>query len=113
VNFDVSGLQQVSDETSDLYGVEVTGSHRFSYLPGLLSGLGAKVSYNYVDSNFEFEDSRYGDVFQGQADGSVIQTNEGIIRPGGLPGLSKHTLSTQVYYQVGDAPLTISLKTSA
>jgi len=110
VNFDVSGLQQVNDETSDLYGVEVTGSHRFSYLPGLLSGLGAKVSYNYVDSNFEFEDSRYGDIFQGQADGSVIQTNEGIIRPGGLPGLSKHTLSTQVYYQVGEFDMQVNYK---
>lgn len=110
VNFDVSGLQQVSDDASDLYGLEFTGSHNFSYLPGLLSGFGAKVSYNYVDSNFEFQDSRYGDIFQGQADGSVVQTNTGIIAPAGLPGLSKHTLSAQGYYQAGGLDLSLRYK---
>ncbi len=110
VTFDVAGLQQVSDETSNLYGVELTGSHRFSYLPGLFSGLGAKVSYNYVDSDFEFEDSRYGNIFQGLADGSSVQTNAGIIAPGGLPGLSKHTLSAQAYYQTGDLDLSVRYK---
>ena len=110
VDFDISGLQQVSDETSDLFGVEVTASHRFSYLPGLLSGLGTKISYNYVDSNFEFQDSRYGDVFQGQADGSVIQTNEGIIAPGDIPGLSNHTLFGQVYYQIGEFDMQVNYK---
>ena len=109
-SFDVSGLQQVSDEESELFGVEFTGSHSFSYLPGLLSGLGAKVSYNYVDSNFEFEDSRYGDQFRGLADGSVVQTNQGIIAPGGLPGLSKHTLSAQVYYQTGPFDMQVNYK---
>ena len=110
VNFDVSGLQQVSDETSDLFGFEFTGSHSFSYLPGLLSGLGARLSYNYVDSNFEFQDSRYGDVFQGQADGSVVQTNAGVIAPGDVPGLSEHTLSAQAYYQIGDFDMQVNYK---
>ena len=110
VSFDVSGLQQVNDDKSDLYGIELTGSHRFSYLPGLLSGLGAKLSYNYVDSNFEFEDSRYGDQFVGQADGTFLQTNEGIIAPAGLAGLSKHTLSAQAYYQIGDLDLQVNYK---
>jgi len=110
VTFDVTGLQQVSDDTSDLFGVEFTGTHRFSYLPGLLSGLGAKISYNYVDSNFEFEDSRYGDQFQGQADGTFVQTNQGIIAPGGLPGLSKHTLSAQAYYQIGEFDMQVNYK---
>jgi len=108
--FDVSGLQQVSDDTSNLFGVEFTGSHRFSYLPGFLSGLGAKISYNYVDSDFEFEDSRYGDQFEGLADGTIVQTNAGIIAPGGLPGLSKHTLSAQAYYQIGDFDMQVNYK---
>ncbi len=110
VSFDVSGLQQVNDETSNLFGVEFTGTHRFSYLPGILSGLGAKVSYNFVESDFEFEDSRYGDIFEGQADGSFIQTNRGIIAPGGLPGLSKHTLSAQVYYSTGPFDAQVNYK---
>jgi len=110
VTFDVSGLQQVSDDTSNLFGIEFTGTHRFSYLPGFLSGLGAKISYNYVDSDFEFEDSRYGDQFQGQADGTFVQTNQGIIAPGGLPGLSKHTLSAQAYYQIGEFDMQVNYK---
>jgi len=103
----------VENETYLLNGEEAsfdTGTHRFSYLPGLLSGLGAKLSYNYVDSDFEFEDSRYGDRFVGQADGSFIQTNDGIIAPGGLPGLSKHTLSAQAYYQIGDFDMQVNYK---
>lgn len=109
VQFPVS-VQQTSEETSNLFGVEVTAAHRFSYLPGFLSGFGAKISYNYVDSNFEFEDSRYGDLFTRQLDGTIIQTNEGIIAPGGLPGLSENTLSAQVYYQIGDLDLQVNYK---
>lgn len=108
--FSVEGLQQVSNETSDLFGIEFTGSHNFSYLPGLLSGLGAKISYNYVDTDFDFEDSRYGDIFEGQEDGSIIQINEGIIDPGSLPGLSKHTLSAQAYYQISDFDFQVNYK---
>ena len=103
-------VSQTSDDESTLFGIEVTASHGFTYLPGLLSGLGVKLSYNYVDSNFEFEDSRYGDGFQRQLDGSVIQTNEGIIAPGGLPGLSENTVSAQVYYGIGDLDLQVNYK---
>ena len=109
VTFPVS-VQQVSDDSSDLYGVELTATHRFSYLPGYLSGLGAKVSYNYAESNFEFEDSRYGDSFTRQLDGSVVQNSEGIIAPAGLPGLSKQVLSTQLYYQIGKLDLQANYK---
>jgi len=116
--FDVNGVditrdvsvQQTSDETSLLYGFEVTASHGFTYLPGLLSGLGAKLSYNYVTSNFEFEDSRYGDAFVRQLDGSLIQTNDGIIAPANLPGLSENVLSAQVYYGIGNLDLQVNYK---
>ena len=103
-------VTQTSDQTSNLFGVEMTASHRFSYLPGLLSGLGAKVSYNYVDSNFEFEDRRYGDRFIRNTDGTVTQIAQGIIAPGGLPGLSKNTLSAQVYYGIGALDLAVNYK---
>jgi TonB-dependent receptor len=97
----VSGLQEVAQEGSGLVGFEVTGSHRFSYLPGYLSGLGVKASYNYASSDFEFEDSLYGDVFERDINGNLIQTNTGIVAPGGLPGLSENTFSGTVYYQIG------------
>ena len=98
-------IQQTNEETSSLYGVEVTGAHRFSYLPGLWSGLGVKASYNFADSDFEFEDSRYGDQFIREANGTLTQVAEGIIAPGNIPGLSKHVFSGQVYYQIGDLDL--------
>jgi len=103
-------VQQVSDETSGLFGVEFTGSHNFSYLPGAWSGLGAKISYNYVNSTFEFEDSRYGDSFRRELDGSLTQLSEGIIAPGGLPGLSNHVFSGQLYYQIGNLDLQANYK---
>ncbi len=106
---DVS-VSQVSDDESALFGIELTASHAFTYLPGILSGLGAKVSYNYVTSDFEFEDSRYGDVYERQLDGTVIQTNEGIIAPAGLPGLSENTMSAQVYYDIGALDLSVRYK---
>ena len=116
--FDVNGsplqrdvsVQQTTDETSQLYGFELTASHAFTYLPGYLSGLGFKVSYNYATSNFETEDSRFGDLFIEDTDGNIVQTNLGIIAPGGLPGLSEHTLSAQGYYEIGDLDLSVRYK---
>jgi TonB-dependent receptor len=83
-------VQQASNESSDLFGIEITGAHNFSYLPGFWSGFGVKASYNYVDSNFEFEDSLYGDRGFRDANGTFVQTHEGIVAPGGLPGLSEN-----------------------
>ena len=106
----VSGLQEVSRDNSSLFGVEITGSHRFSYLPGLLSGFGVKASYNHVVSDFEFEDSLYGDRFTRQLDGTLVQTHEGIVEPGSLPGLSENVFSGTLYYQVGDLDLSAIYK---
>ncbi len=110
ITLPVSGLQEVTDEKSGLFGVEITGSHRFSYLPGYLSGLGVKASYNHVTSDFEFEDSLYGDRFTRQLDGTVVQTHEGIVAPGGLPGLSENVFSGTVYYQIGGLDLSAIYK---
>lgn len=104
VTFPVS-VQQVNEDTNDLYGFEITASHGFSYLPGLLSGFGTKLSYNYADTDFEFEDSLYGNQFQRDLDGNVTQTNAGIVPAASIPGLSKHVFSGQVYYQIGDLDL--------
>lgn len=95
----IVATQQVSDDTSTIYGVEITASHAFTYLPGLLSGLGAKVSYNYADSNFEFEDAQFGSA-------SIISGGEtvqrvGIVDPADIFGFSKHVASAQLYYQGG------------
>lgn len=94
-------LSQTNNDTSDLFGIELTATHNFSYLPGLLSGFGAKISYNWADSSFEFEDSNLGDRGFIDENGEFILTNEGIIAPGNVPGFSEQTFSGQVYYQIG------------
>ncbi|GMG85868.1 hypothetical protein MNKW57_01890 [Biformimicrobium ophioploci] len=94
-------MTQTNEDTNDLNGIEITGTHRFSYLPGLLSGLGTKISYNYADSDFEFEDSNYGSITVLADDGSVYSQTKGIVAPGNVPGFSEHVFSGQLYYQIG------------
>ncbi len=96
-----------TDENSNIFGVEVNAAHAFTYLPGALSGLGFKVSYNYADSNFEFEDGQFGEAVTLDETGEVVSIREGFIPPANLVGLSEHTANGQVYYNVGGATLTL------
>ncbi len=89
---------QVSGDKSELTGLELTATHSFGYLPGFLSGFGAKFSYNYADSDFEFEDGHGGDGISFDADGNPSQLL-GLLEPAGLWGLSRHTSATQLYWQ--------------
>jgi len=89
-----------TNETSTIYGIEVTAAHRFSYLPAPFDGLGFKLSYNFADSNFEFEDDVLGALTTIAPDGTRTTSN-GLVAPGNLPGFSKHVLSAQVYYEIG------------
>lgn len=89
---------QVSDEKSELLGFEFTATHAFDYLPRFLSGFGVKVSYNYADTDFEFEDAFGGDGTRFEPDGTPIPLI-GIAPPGELFGLSRHTSSSQIYWQ--------------
>ena len=52
---------QISDKDSTIKGFELSLTHSFDYLPGFWSGFGGKFSYNYADSDFEFEDQYGGD----------------------------------------------------
>ncbi|WP_299074892.1 TonB-dependent receptor [uncultured Paraglaciecola sp.] len=85
-----------TDESSDLFGIEASLAYRWD------SGVGVKLGYNYADTDYEFEDSLYGDTFNTGLDGVTTQLTEGIVAPGGVPGFSEHVFSGQVYYQVGD-----------
>ena len=89
---------QVSDKESSLRGVEITATHSFDYLPGILGGFGGKISYNYADSDFEFEDGHGGDGISFDADGNATPLL-GLLPPAGLWGLSRHTSATQIYWQ--------------
>ncbi len=100
----------IGGDSTEIFGFEATVSHAFDYLPGYLSGFGLKGSYNYADSNFEAEDGTFGEITQLDGDGNVIGVLSGIVPPVNLQGLSKHTLSTQLYYGIGDLNLTGILK---
>lgn len=90
-----------SPDKSRIYGLELTAATRFSFLPKPLDGLGAKVSYNYADSNFETQDIRLGD----QYDPETETVSPGIIPPANISGYSKHVLSAQAYYEIGPVSL--------
>lgn len=90
-----------SPDKSRIYGLELTAATRFSFLPKPLDGLGAKVSYNYADSNFETQDIRLGDIYDPETD----TVTPGIIPPANISGYSKHVLSAQAYYQIGPVSL--------
>ncbi len=92
-----------TDESSEIYGFEATASHAFSYLPGAWSGLGFKLSYNYADSDFEFEDGQFGEAVTLAENGDILSVREGFVPAADLVGLSKHTANGQVYFDIGEA----------
>ena len=85
-----------TDTESDLYGIEMSLAYLWD------NGIGMKIGYNYADTDFEFEDSLYGDTFVIGLDGASTQLTEGIVAPASVPGFSEHVFSGQVYYQIGD-----------
>lgn len=103
-------VQTTTNEQSTIFGIEATAAHAFTYLPGYLSGLGFQVSYNYADSDFEFESGRQGENVVFDENGNVVSTLTGIIPPANLPGLSEHTASGQLYYDIGNFNITGILK---
>ena len=94
-------VDTATDDTSDLFGVELTVAHRFSNLPAPFDGLGVKASYNYADSNYETHDLRLGD----QVDPVTGVVTPGFIESAGIFGLSNHVFSGSVYYEFGPVEL--------
>ncbi|MBB1404627.1 TonB-dependent receptor [Pseudoalteromonas sp. SG44-5] len=84
-----------SDEDSEILGLEASFSYRWD------NGIGMKFGYNFADTDFEFQDSLYGDTYETDVDGNSTQLQAGIIPPASVPGFSKHVFSSQLYYQIG------------
>ncbi len=93
-----------TDDEADLFGIETSIAYRWD------SGIGIKIGYNYADTDFEFEDSLYGDTFITDLDGNTTQLTAGIIPPGSVPGFSEHVFSSQLYYQIGELDTAIIYK---
>jgi TonB-dependent receptor len=73
-------------ETRNLYGLEFTGSHAFTWLPDPLDGFGVQASVNRAFANFEYPDTS----------GNAISN---YLDPANLIGLSKWTASGSVYFE--------------
>ncbi|MEM6793881.1 MAG: TonB-dependent receptor [Acidobacteriota bacterium] len=87
-------------DSSEIFGIEFTGSHSFSYLASpFWSGFGVKASYNYASSDFEFEDQNFGASLVLDEAGNVVSERVGIVAPAEIFGLSEHVFSAQVYYE--------------
>lgn len=93
-------VQQTTEDTSTIYGFEVTATHAFSYLPDFWSNFGVKLSYNWADSDFEVEDANFGASSIVGVDGSVSE-RVGIVEPAEIFGFSDTVASAQFYYQEG------------
>lgn len=93
-------VQQTTNDKSTIYGVEMTASHAFSYLPDFWSNFGVKLSYNWANSDFEVEDVKFGASNIIELDGSVTE-RVGIADPAELFGFSDTVISSQFYYQDG------------
>mgnify|MGYP000438145657 CR=1 FL=1 len=95
-------VYDVSDDTSTIYGFEITAAHNLNYLDSWLRGFGTKLSLSVAESDFEFEDSNYGTIYRTELDGSKTQLTQGIIAPANLPGFSDVVFSGQLYYGMGN-----------
>jgi TonB-dependent receptor len=82
----------VNSDGGTLKGVEFAYQQVYDFLPGLLSGLGAGLTYTYVDAG-DFNNSSLG--------------SEQSPLAGGLPlaGVSKHTVNAVAFYEKGPVSL--------
>lgn len=94
-------VSQTNQDTSTLYGVEITAAHNLNWVDNWMRGFGAKIGLNLGNSNFEFEDSNYGDVYQRDLDGNLVQKTIGIVAPANIPGFSDTVFSGNLYYGIG------------
>jgi iron complex outermembrane receptor protein len=74
---------QTSNDSSTIRGVELTAQKHFTELPGIWSGLGAKIAYNYADSDFVTPEPG----------------SPGLVADANLFGFSKNVASASVYWE--------------
>ncbi|BFM10125.1 hypothetical protein R50072_02780 [Simiduia litorea] len=93
-----------TEDTSNMYGIEISAAYRWD------TGIGVKMGYNWADTDFEFEDSNYGDTYTTDLNGVTTQLTQGIVDPASVPGFSKHVFNGQVYYQIGEFDMAVIYK---
>ena len=99
---------RTDDDARNLVGFEITAAHAFTYLPGILSGLGAKLAINLAYSDFEFEDANFGSSTVVGDNGEIGRV--GIVEPANIFGFSSLVMSGQAYWEIGDFDLQVIVK---
>ena len=101
-------LAETDDDERNLLGFELTAAHAFSYLPGILSGLGAKIGLNAAYSDFEFQDQNFGSAVVFDADGESRRV--GIVEPANIFGFSSLVFNGQAYWAIGNFDAQVIVK---
>ena len=84
-----------------LKGFEIAYQQTFDFLPGLLSGLGAQLTYTYVDGS-DFSNPNLSDVGQSSITTAANQLAGGaFVAQQPLAGISEHALNATVFYEQG------------
>jgi TonB-dependent receptor len=88
INTDILFNTPVNSDGGTLKGAEIAYQQTYDFLPGVLSGLGAGLTYTYVDAG-DFNNASLG--------------SEQSPLSGGLPlaGVSKHTVNAVGFYEKG------------
>lgn len=79
-----------SDESSTLWGLEFSLQHQFENLPGVLSGLGVELGYNYANSDFEVPDP------------TAVDSNNPLalfVEPANISGFSDNNGNLSVFWE--------------
>jgi TonB-dependent receptor len=101
-----------SSSVGKLYGFEANFQTFFTFLPGLLSGLGAQLNYTYVhqsgiDNSNLINATSGGDVGAIGAGQPALGGTGNVIDSHQLAGVSKHTINAVALYEKG--PLAVRL----
>jgi TonB-dependent receptor len=98
----VTSYQPVNaPDTATIKGFELSYQQNYTFLPGLLSGLGLQANYTYVDSK-GVPQSTLSSTDPNVAAGNISNIPGSSFQ---LQGLSRHTFNVVPYYEKG--PLTL------
>ncbi|WP_255587152.1 TonB-dependent receptor [Hephaestia mangrovi] len=102
-----------SSGTGKLYGVEAAYQTFFTFLPGLLNGLGVQLNYTYVHqsgiNNSNLIDATSGGDVGAQGAGQPAAGGNGnVIDSHRLAGISKHTFNVVGLYEKGPIALRLA-----
>lgn len=90
-----------SNDSSRIFGFEVSLNHQFDYLPSPLDGFGIQANYNFADSNFQFPDPTITDGVNALADFTT---------PANISGFSRHTANANLFYEKGPVSLRLAYR---